>query len=174
MENMSGTNRLLKSLGIVGAVAVGGLVALGVGIVLFGHYMSLGSLASWPPGGDVDVMLSRSQEADVVMTKICQGNDPGTQNTAERYKQEYARLLVGGVLARVPDATPVVVIEQVGSASLNFSRFRFRSGPLKGRQAWACPNTVKLDHAFRSRDWRADRRAQAIDPFGSRITTESI
>jgi len=110
--------------------------------------MSLGQLGSWPPGGNVTVVLSRSPDADLVMSEICESAGPTNEKPPERHKQEFDRLRRAGALVLVPNATPILVIEDAGTSSHELSSFTFRRGPLRGKPGWACPSAVKLYHAF--------------------------
>ena len=119
----------MRALKTIGVVLLGCVLALIPLSMAFFYYMSLGDLVSAPPGGQVTVAFSRSPQVRRVMSEICQSSLLRNELAPEHYKLDYEELVAAGSLARVPDQTPVVVIESAGTFSGTLATFTFRRGP---------------------------------------------
>jgi hypothetical protein len=86
-----------KALAIAGLIVTAYLAILGL-VGAFGYYISLGELSSWPPGGEVTVVLSRSQLTDRIMSEVCQFALAIVETPPKRYKPQYDSLLRTGAL----------------------------------------------------------------------------
>jgi hypothetical protein len=124
------------------AILIGAALFIAVGFVLFFHYMSLGELSSFPPGGKVTVALSDDSDASRVMHDVCY--EFPSEERAPTSRGDYDRLLAEGKLVQVPDRTLIIV--HVREQPL--TRFEFRSGRWKGKEGRACSGTVVLYHAY--------------------------
>jgi len=61
------------------------------------------------------------------MSEICQSSLLRNELAPEHYKLDYKELVAAGSLARVPDQTPVVVIESAGTFSGTLATFTFQT-----------------------------------------------
>src|SRR5580658_2954438 len=108
---MRGRRRILKLLGITGAILLGMATLSIIGSVLFFNWMSLGELYAGPSGGAVSVAFSESPAIRAVMLDICDARTP-VERQASIHMGDYERFLRAGAIMRVPDGASIVLIER--------------------------------------------------------------
>jgi len=119
--------------------------------MLFFDYMAQGELHSYPSGGRITVAFLNSDDVNLVMRDICQSETSNEQPPSIR-KGLYAKLLAEGALAQASDGTHVNVHEngtyRSWYVSGDLTHLQVRDGPWKGKQAWTCPSSVTMFHAY--------------------------
>ena len=77
---------------------------------------------------------------------------PSTEKPPTLRKELYEKLLGEGILAKMPEGTRIEVLEMagfgVGGVLSGLAHFKLEYETWKGRDAWTCPGSVVLFHAY--------------------------